>query len=59
MLKEHSVCFKYRVRNRYVLKKNDIANPVSEILTHMFLLLLDPDPLVRDTDPDSSIIKQK
>jgi hypothetical protein len=26
---------------------------------HMFLGLPDPDPLVRDTDPDPSIIKQK
>jgi hypothetical protein len=26
---------------------------------HMFLGLLDPDPLVRDLDPDPSIIKQK
>jgi hypothetical protein len=26
---------------------------------HMFLGLLDPDPLVRGMDPDPSIIKQK
>ncbi len=44
-----------------VLNKMDIAKPLSGIQTHMFLLLLDPDPLVRgtDPDPDSSIIKQK
>ncbi len=29
------------------------------IRIHMFLGLPDPDPLVRDMDPDPSIIKQK
>ncbi len=29
------------------------------IRIHMFLGLLDPDPLVRDMDPDPSIITQK
>jgi hypothetical protein len=36
--------------------------PVLRILIRrirMFLGLLDPDPLVKGTDPDSSIIKQK
>ncbi len=32
---------------------------VLRIRIHMFLGLLDPDPLVRDMDPDPSIIEQK
>jgi hypothetical protein len=36
--------------------RSSVPDPI-----HMFLGLLDPDPLVRglDTDPDPSIIKQK
>ncbi len=32
---------------------------VADRRIRMFLGLMDPDPLVKDTDPDSSIIKQK
>jgi hypothetical protein len=50
-------------RKKQVLNKIDIAKLVSgiRIRTHMFLLLLDPEPLVKgtDPDPDSPIIKQK
>jgi hypothetical protein len=44
-------------------RNNSICDqePVLRIRIHRFLGLLDPDPdpLVRGTDPDSSIIKQK
>ncbi len=52
-----------RVRKNSVGESQNmfVLAPVLRIRIRMFLGLLDPDPLVRGTDPDSdpSIIKQK
>jgi hypothetical protein len=53
-----------RLRTREVTQHSPPPSTVLRIpirRTHMFLGLWDPDPLVRDTDPDpdASIIKQK
>ncbi len=39
--------------------KDDLVLEQSVLRICKFMCLPDPDPLVRDTDPDPSIIKQK
>ncbi len=55
----YSSCSSVQVSNLQIWSDPEIILAVLGIRIRMFLGLLDPDPLVRGTDSDPSIIKQK